>query len=93
MTVVRSEPPYLFVQIGSRGGMFSKGFLGKMMAISRRNDSAKASLPQIASANNSPPRSTIFLQGLPLAVGQAEGVAAVHEDDRVVEQGGVRACR
>ena len=58
MTVVRSEPPYLFVQIGSRGEMFSKGFLGKMMPISRRNDSAKAWLPQIASANNTPPRRT-----------------------------------
>ena len=29
-----------------------------MRPISRRNDSAKASLPQIASANNSPPRWT-----------------------------------
>jgi len=27
----------------------------------------------------------IFPQGLPLAVGEVEGVAAVHEDDRVVE--------
>ena len=69
--------------------MFSKGFSVKMRPISRRNDSPKAWLPQIASGEQQSAPLDIFAQGLPLAVGEVEGVAAVHENDRVVEQGGI----
>ena len=57
VTVLKSKPPYLTVQIGSAPGMRSSGFFGKIAASSRRTDSVNARFPQIESANRMPPRS------------------------------------